>query len=88
MKQHDRRASGGFPYFKLATFDPISMCFRDGKQAYETAEKAYAAARKPGRYRLSVVDADGRTDLSEFAPTRGGVAVLPPTDSLGATYLR
>lgn len=88
MKHHQRRAAGGFPYFKLATFDPISMCFRDGQQAFESAEKAYAAARKPGRYRLSVVDSNGRRDLSEFSPKENGPAFSAITDALGFTYSR
>lgn len=69
MKHHQRRTSGGFPYFKLATFDPISMCFRDGKQAFPSAEEAYKAAKKPGKYRISVVHQHGREDLSEFQPS-------------------
>lgn len=86
MKHHQRRAVGGFPYFKLATFDPISMCFRDGSQAFESAEKAYAAAKKPGRYRLSIVDSNGRRDLSEFSPDKNGQAFSAMTDALGFTY--
>lgn len=77
MKAHARRTAGGFPYFKLATFDPISMCFRDGKQAFASAEEAYAAAKKPGKYRVSVVHEGGRTDLSEFEPCRGGRILSP-----------
>ena len=63
MKHHERRTSGGFPYFKLATFDPISLCFRDGKQAYDSMEQAYAAAKKPGKYRISMVHEGGRENI-------------------------
>lgn len=88
MKHHERRTGGGFPYFKLATFDPISMCFRDGKQAFETAEDAYRAAIKPGKYRVSVVHEQGRTDLSEFEPCKGGRIVSPVSMLPGGTYRR
>lgn len=77
MKHHQRRNDGGFPYFKLATFDPISMCFRDGKQAFASAEEAYKAAKKPGKYRVSVVHEHGRIDLSEFEPCKGGRILSP-----------
>jgi hypothetical protein len=88
MKHHERRTGGGFPYFKLATFDPISMCFRDGKQAFETAEDAYRAAKKPGKYRVSVVHEHGRTDLSEFEPCKGGRIFSPVSMLPGGTYRR
>lgn len=72
MQRHERRTSQGFPYYKLAEYDPISMCFRDGKRAYATAAEARAAARKPGKYRLSVVLESGRQDMEVFEPCRGG----------------
>ena len=88
MKHHDRRTTGGFPYFKLATFDSISMCFRDGKNAYPSAEAAQAAAKKPGRYRISVVHSAGREDLREFEPCCGGSVHYPVSEAAGATYRR
>jgi hypothetical protein len=86
MKHNKRRASGGFPYFKLATFDSISMCFRDGRQAYTSIEQAYNAAKKPGRYRISIVDECGRQDLSEFEPCSNGRISHKVSELLGATY--
>lgn len=88
MKHHERRTHGGFPYFKLATFDPISLCFRDGKQAYDSMEQAYAAAKKPGKYRISVVHEGGRDDLTEFEPCKGGRILRPVSLLPGATYRR
>lgn len=55
-----------YPYFKLAKWDERSLTFRDGKMQYPTEAAAVAAARKPGRYRVSRVDRTGRTDLDEF----------------------
>lgn len=66
MKQHQRRSEGTFPYYKLATFDAISFCFRDGKVAYATEAEAKAAAKKPGKYRVSVVHENGRCDMPAF----------------------
>lgn len=66
MKQHARRADGAFPYYKLAFFDAISFCFRDGKVAYATEAEAKAAAKNPGRYRVSVVHEKSRSDLLAF----------------------
>lgn len=88
MKHYERRTGCGFPYFKLATFDPISMCFRDGKRAFASAEEAYKAAKKPGKYRVSVVHEGGRTDLTEFEPCRGGRILSPVSMLPGGTYRR
>lgn len=68
MKHHIRRQLNAFPYFKVATHDPRSFCFRDGKRAYPTEEAAHraAVAAGPGRYRISRVDEHGRTDLQPF----------------------
>lgn len=66
MKQHERRQSNAYPYFKLATFDERSFTFRDGKVAYPTDSDAIQAAKKPGKYRLSVVTENGRNDLEPF----------------------
>jgi hypothetical protein len=66
MKPHARRAAATFPYFKLATFDNLSFCFRDGKQAFESESAAAAAAKRPGKYRVSIVTANGRQDMPAF----------------------
>jgi hypothetical protein len=66
MKPAVRRDSQCFPYFKLATFDNVSFCFRDGKQAFESESAAAAAAKRPGKYRVSIVTANGRRDLPAF----------------------
>lgn len=53
-------------YYKLAVWDERSFCFRDGKKGYPTQGEAVADAKAPGRYRISRVDAVGRTDLEPF----------------------
>jgi hypothetical protein len=69
MKNYERRATGQFPYFKLATFDPISLTYRDGKVAYPTKAGAISAAAKPGKYRVSEVNLSGRIDFEPFEIT-------------------
>lgn len=54
------------PYYKLAEWDARSFCFRDGKRAFPTVAEAMAAAKKPGRYRVSTVTLTGRTDGEPF----------------------
>lgn len=66
MKHFERRAEGGFPYFKLAEWDARNCCWKDGKQSHATPDDAILAAKKPGRYRISRVDENGRTDLEPF----------------------
>lgn len=67
MRNHERRnTEGGYPYWKLATWEPRSFTFKDGKRAYPTEAEARNAASKPGRYRLSRVEETGRTDLEPF----------------------
>lgn len=75
MKPHTRRHTAAFPYFKIATFDPRYMCFRDGRRCFATIESAEASARMPGRYRVSAVTEDGRFDLHEFVMLRSGGAL-------------
>jgi hypothetical protein len=61
----DRKTAG---YFKLAAFCPRSFTWKDGKTAYPSEGDAVAAAAsKPGQYRVSRVDADGRHDLTPFS---------------------
>jgi len=67
MKPHERRQCDAYPYFKLAAWDARSFTFRDGKQAHPSESAAKQEARKPGKYRVSVVTAAGRTDLEPFA---------------------
>jgi len=66
MKHYERRQQQAFPYYKLATWDARSLTFRDGKVAYATPADATKAAKKPGRYRLSIVTENGRSDLESF----------------------
>lgn len=66
MKMYERRAAGAAEYFKLATFDARLMAWRDGKTQYDSEPAAVAAARKPGRYRVSAVTPSGRRDLEPF----------------------
>lgn len=53
-------------YCKLATFCPISMTWKDGKKAFTSEAEAVKSARKPGRYRVSIVDENGRHDQVPF----------------------
>jgi hypothetical protein len=59
-----------YPYYKLATQDARSFCFKDGKTAYPTEAAAkLAAGRANGVYRVSEVTRDGRTDGGAFEVT-------------------
>jgi len=53
-------------YYKLATFCQISLTWKDGKKAFQSEAEAASAARKPGRYRISMVDEKGRHDQAPF----------------------
>ena len=66
MKPHKRRQTQNYPYYKLATWDPRSFTFRDGKVAFPTQAKARGAATTPGKYRLSAVNETGRVDMEPF----------------------
>ena len=66
MKTNHRRTQGSFPYFKLAKFDQISMCYRDGKIAFASETDAAASAKLPGKYRISIVHENERQDLAPF----------------------
>jgi hypothetical protein len=70
MKPYERRAAGAgsdAPYYKLAAWDPRGLCWRDGKHAYPTLGAAKGAAQQaPGRYRISCVAGQKRTDLEPF----------------------
>ena len=68
MKGHQRRAIGVPDFWKLASWDSMNSCWRDGKRQYDTRELALTAAVKPGRYRLSFIqDNMPRKDFEEFA---------------------
>lgn len=66
MKHYKRRAAGGFPYFKLAKWDSISLTWRDGKESFASEQAAKDSAAKPGRYRANRVEESGRIDLEPF----------------------
>ena len=66
MRNHERRRIHAYPYYKVATWDPISLTFRDGKTAFPSSRLAYASISGPGRFRLSEVTADGRVDMEPF----------------------
>lgn len=53
------------PYYKLARYVPAIGCYKDGR-SYPTWEAARAAAKKPGRYRISAVAGGVRTDGAPF----------------------
>jgi len=65
MKHYQRRQTESYPYFKLACWDSLSCTWRDGRVAFESQPEA-AAAKKPGRYRLSEITDGGRRDLEPF----------------------
>lgn len=66
MKHYERRTANAFPYFKLATFDERSFTYRDGKVAYQSEQEAQNAAKGKGKFRVSVVTENGRTDCEPF----------------------
>lgn len=66
MKPYERREANAWPYFKLATWDERRMTWKDGKTVRGTETDARKGARRPGRYRISRIDASGRIDLVPF----------------------
>ena len=66
MKNYERRASGNTVWFKLATWEDRSYTWKDGRIAFGSEAEARAAARKPGKYRVSRVVDGARTDLEPF----------------------
>jgi hypothetical protein len=66
MKMYERRESGVAEYFKLATFDPRVMTWRDGKVQFDSESEARKAARRSGQYRVSRVADGHRMDLEPF----------------------
>lgn len=65
MQTNATRSKIGF--FKLATYCMISMTWKDGKRAFLSEADAVASVKKPGRYRISHVHENGRTDLEPFS---------------------
>jgi hypothetical protein len=53
-------------YFKLAKWNDLLNCWRDGKRRYASEVEARAGAMDAGRYRISSVTAEGRTDFEPF----------------------
>jgi glycine cleavage system aminomethyltransferase T len=65
MQTTATRNKAGF--FKLATFCSLSITWKDGKRAFDTAAEAIASAKKPGKYRVSHVTDSGRRDGEPFS---------------------
>lgn len=66
MLAFERRASGGYPYYRLATYCPRNACWNDGKRVYNSLADVLAAAKTPGRYRISRITEAARVDLEPF----------------------
>ncbi len=66
MRPFERRAANAFPYYKLAFWDAIRFAWNDDSLAHPTEQIARAAAKKPGKYRISEVTDSGRRDLEPF----------------------
>lgn len=66
MKPNERRNANAYPYFKLATWDSLSLTWKDGKVAIESEQAARNQAKRPGKYRVSRVEESGRVDLPPF----------------------
>lgn len=67
-------------YYKLATYCPRTLTFKDGKRAYPTEAAAKAAATATGTYRVSEVPPDGKR--RDLAPFEVGVAIAPELTEL------
>ena len=52
-----------FPYFKLEKYDELSLCFGNGKRAYPNIEAAKAAAKTPGKYRITRVTKPNQSEI-------------------------
>jgi hypothetical protein len=66
MKPYERRATGSYPYFKLATWDERTMVWKAGKTVQETEAECVSLASKPGRYRISRFEESGPVNLEPF----------------------
>jgi len=67
MRPYERRKSGGYPYYKLAFWNPHTFCWQDGKKSFPTPQQAKAPIVQKGKYRISQIDQCGRTDLEPFS---------------------
>jgi len=70
MYTRRRRGSARFdPYYKVQTYDPRSMTWRDVQRSHPTAQSA-ADAFPPGeRCRVMLVTMDGRRPVDHPAPS-------------------
>lgn len=70
MKPHERRAACAYPYYKLATWNTLSMTWQDGKKAFDSEGAArmtaYLIQPVGTRCRVSEVTEGGRRDLEPF----------------------
>lgn len=65
MKAYERRRLGKEAFFKLQRWDATRSCWVPFNRQFESEPEARAAAKKPGRYRISRVE-ETRTDLEPF----------------------
>jgi hypothetical protein len=73
MRGFERRESGSYPYFKLATWDDRSMTYRAGKVTFPTDGEAKRAAVRPGRYRIESFEESTSSTGEPFTITIGGL---------------
>lgn len=67
MKAYQRREAGIEAVFNLDAWNPRIGCWTKTRRQYASEEAARAAARKPGRYRVSRNDDAGRVELEPFS---------------------
>lgn len=60
MKPYERRAAGAYPYFRLAKWDAVRLCWTQLPGTFATKAEAANAAREPGKYRIGTVTEDGQ----------------------------
>jgi hypothetical protein len=66
MRAYERRATGKLTYFNLDRWDTVRGCWVKNKRQYDTERQARAAAKQPGRYRLSRSTDGTRTEFEPF----------------------
>jgi len=66
MKPYERRQKEAYPYFRLATWNSRLCVWHEGRAVFEMEAAARNSASRPGRYRISRIDENGRTDLEPF----------------------
>jgi hypothetical protein len=67
VRAYERREQNAYPFFTLAAWDERNCAWKAGKTAYEDEAAARAAARKPGRYRITRFDGRSNAALEPFA---------------------